>query len=233
MIRLPKFSTAALVAGFFAAGITASGAALAAPITFNFMATVDSPFGSEFSNGQMVTGSFTYESTTAPTGASNSDFAVYNALSNFEFSINSASGYQASSSAAPEVQVDDFADPFAFNSDRFAVTSRVSQGLAGNTPDVAGFTLSSAGIALFDPSDAVFSDALILPTSLDLADFSTSFFLLLFADSAQNFVPVTASLTKLEKVDVPEPAAGALAMLGLIAMAGLRRRQRRAQETST
>jgi hypothetical protein len=208
-----------------AAALGWGGASQASVITYNFIATVDDVppgFGGEFANGQIVTGGFTYDSTTAALGGSTSNQSVFNALSNFHFSINSTSSYAASSANSAEIQID---NDLALDPDRFGVLSRVSQGLAGTTPNVDGLALAAAGVILRDSTKTVFSDALVLPTVLDLADFDSAVFLLLFdlpPDSTE--LPRGAVLGATITALVPEPATMLVFGLGLAGLGFMRRR---------
>ncbi len=141
-------------------------------ITYNFSGTVDTvdpALASTFSTGQTLTGSYTFDSTIAATGTSTSASAVFDALTSVSFTVGS---YSASSTATQEIQVENGA------TDTYAVVSRKSDGLNG--ADVAGLPLSLFTIRLDDSSGTVFSDALILPTSLVLSNFSSKAFFLDF-----------------------------------------------------
>jgi hypothetical protein len=203
----------------------------AALITFNFQGTidsVDSEVGPPFAVGQTLTGSYTFESTTAPTGGSNSSFAVFNALTSLNFSVPGAS-YSASSTASPEIQVDN--NPTAPN-DRYGVVSRASDGLTGAA--VNGNPLDAFLFRLDDLTNTVFTDALILPTSISLSDFTSNFFFISFRafdetgepifDGVDEFgdpIPVfrTVSGTFDSLSSVPEPAS--LVIWSVIAVSGI------------
>jgi hypothetical protein len=181
--------------------------AVARPITFTFTGRVDSVdpgLEGTFSPGETLTGSYTFESTTAARAGSNGTFAFFDALTALNFHIGS---YSASSSAAPEIQVDN--DPGGGAQDRYAVLSRVSDGLTG--PSVAGNPLLSFMFRLDDSTNTVFSGALILPTSLSLSSFdeappSRQFFVF-FGDPANPSI-VTGTITGLSPASVPEPGTG-------------------------
>lgn len=192
-------------------------------ITFSFAGTVDSvdpALAGTFSAGQTLTGTYTFESTTAARAGSTSTFAVFDALKNLNFTLGS---YAATSIGAPEIQVDN--NPPPTDHDRYAVLSRASDGLTG--PSVAGQMLDSFAFRLDDSTNTVFSDALVLPTSLNLSSFDNRQFFIFFTDGTTPSV-VSGRITSLRAV--PEPSSvvmlgvGALGLLGY----GLHRRAARA-----
>lgn len=214
-IRTPvRFGLAALLISF------SSLIARADIITITFSGTVDfvDPFiGSQFSVGQSLTGSFSFDSTALPRPGSDNQFAVYDSLTNLNFTIDS---YAASSSGAPEIQVDN--DPPAPFSDRYAVVSRDTDGLVG--PNVNGFQLTSFAFRLDDLQNSAFSSALTLPTSLDNNLFENRQFFLFFVDgSIDQGASVSGTLDVANVTAVPVPPGIVLGLVGIGCLA-IRRR---------
>lgn len=209
------------IAAFSAAGARDSAAAL---ITYNFAGTVSSVdvnLTSQFGNGNTLSGSFTFESTTAALGGSTTITAVFNALTSLNFAVN---GYTASTTGAPELQIGN-KDGVAELTDRFAAVSRASDGLTG--ANVNGASLNAFILRLDDSSGSVFSSALNLPTNISLADFDGSSFFLFFQQN--NDLSVVAGTLSSFGVStgVPEPATLAIlgvALLGIGVMSRCRKR---------
>ncbi|MBX9625071.1 MAG: PEP-CTERM sorting domain-containing protein [Gemmataceae bacterium] len=205
-----------------------AGPARGAFITFQFTGTVDfvdEALSGTFAVGDKLTGSYTFDSTTAARAGSNANFAVFDALTALNFSV---SGYSAASAGAPEIQVDN--DPPAPDVDRYAVVSRASDGLTG--PPVNDLELNFFGFRLDDSTNTVFSDARILPTTLDLSDFDNRRFFIFFEDGGDNGTEATyvvsGTIDSLRQpAATPEPASLALVGVGAAGLA-VRRLRRRA-----
>lgn len=236
MFRSTARKAAALAAGLL---LALGGSAHATLVTFSFDGTIEFVEGlvsSEFSVGQAFNVTYTFDSTVGATPGSNSNFSVFNALTSLAFT---SGAYSASSTAPAEIQVDN--DPGAPNNDRYGLTSRASEGLTGAA--INGYLLDGFSFRLDDISDSVFSDALLLPTSIDLADFSSNAFFLFFTlpglvptAEPQNGLPTsqlvfgsfdTLTITTDDDPVVPEPASIMLGAMG-VAMLAARRRMRRA-----
>jgi hypothetical protein len=202
----------------FAVG--ASAPARAASVTLPFAGTldfVDPTLAGVFSVGQILTGTYTFESTTPARAGSDSTTSVFDALTNLNFTLGS---YSASSSGAPEIQIDN--DPTAPFFDRYAIVSRASDGLTG--PPAAGQPLSTFVFRLDDSTNTVFTDALILPTSLNLSRFDSRQFFLFFGSPASPVI-ISGAITSLA-TDVPEPSSLMPAGIGLLGLLGFGRRRR-------
>lgn len=170
----------------------------AALITVDFQGTVDavdSGLGSVFSAGQILTGSYTFDS-----GASNVGGpiqAVYDAVTSLSFSVSGPPGYSAASAAAQQIQID-INEPTLNLTDRYSVVA-VPPGLVGDP--VGGNALSLFTIVLLDSSNTVFSDV-SLPTSISLSSFDTRAFFIDFGNLAS---PLVVSGTIDSLAVIPEP----------------------------
>ena len=189
-------------------------------ITFSFAGTVDSvdpALAGTFSAGQSLAGIYTFDSATSARAGSTSTFAVFDALKNLSFTLGS---YAATSTGAPEIQVDN--NPPLPDHDRYSVLSRASDGLTGAM--VSGLALDSFGFRLDDSTNTVFSDALILPTSLNLANFDNRQFFIFFTDGTSPSV-VSGRITSLRAV--PEPSSVVMLGVGTLSLLGYGLRRRR------
>ena len=192
---------------------------LAAPLTLTATGVVDfvdDALSGTFAPGQTFTLTYTFESTTPARAGSDSQFAVFDALTALDFTLDAYSG---SATGNEEIQVDN--DPPLSFHDRYSVGPGVTSVISG--ADVDGLALLDFFIRLDDDTDTVFSDALILPTSLSLSEFTFATFSVYFADENENLYLVSGPLTAL----VPEPTAFASALLACCALGyTVRRRER-------
>ncbi|WP_146372538.1 PEP-CTERM sorting domain-containing protein [Symmachiella macrocystis] len=207
-------------------GVCCVGSVNAGLLTANYSGTLTSvpvELMPQFAVGQTVTGSYTFESTTTARAGSTSNAAFFDALTNASYS---AGTYTATTTGAPEIQVD---NDVAGN-DRYGVVSSVPNGLTGAA--VNGIPLLFASIRLDDSTGTVFNNALNLPTSIDLNDFDSNEFILFFgAFEAETFV-VSGELTSFEITGpsaVPEPSSFFLASIGVVGLAVAGYRKRRAR----
>lgn len=210
------------IAAVAAIGLAGAAAqqSVAAPVTFQFKGTVTSvsaALSPPFNIGDTLSGSYTFESTTAPRGGSNATTAVFDALTSLTLTIG---GYTASSNAAAEIQTGN-RDDIAEFTDRYFVLSRASEGLSG--PNVGSALLVAFGFRIDDSTGNVFASALDLPTTLDLSDFDATDFGLDFELDGEP-VRVGGFLTR---IGLPVPAPGMVALFGLATLlaGGLVRRR--------
>ncbi|HSQ56135.1 MAG TPA: hypothetical protein VLM40_10375 [Gemmata sp.] len=200
--------------------LAAPAPARAGFVTFTFtgsVTNVDSALAGNFTPGDTLSGSFTIDTSVAALSGSTSTAAVFNALTNVDLAVGA---FTASSSGAPAVHMANN-DP-ATNVDRFAVASLAADGLAGG--GVSGISIQMFGFLLEDQDQTAFSNALVLPHGLDLADFETRKFMLRFTTSR---LGETATLSG--TIDtlgpgnaVPAPPSLVLASVGGLACLGLR-----------
>ncbi len=188
-------------------------------ITFTATGVVDSVDAElliPFAPGQTFIMNYSFESSTFARVGSDSQFAVYDALTSIDFTLGT---YNGSAIGPEEIQVDN--DPPNPSVDRYSVGPGAGSTLIGS--DVNGLSLSDFFIRLDDVTNTAFSDALILPTSLSLSDFSSAGFAVFFSDGLGGTFGVTGTLTS---VSVPEPNTFGLAGSSIFGFLALRRRFR-------
>ena len=187
--------------------------AIAVDITFGFsgiVTAVDPSLTAEFSVGEQVLGSYTFDSTTPDSDPDVTVGEYTNAVS--DFSATFGGDYTVTEGANNVISVGDDAPNDAYT---VLLTDPVA-------PTVAGLDLAVLAIGLIDTSATVFnSDALPLtPPDISGFDFDSSFSLY-FNPSGLN-QSVDFQMTSLTLI-IPEPTALALAVPCLLGIVSRRR----------
>ena len=215
------FQKTAVLLGAVLLSCGVTGFANAAVVTYSFTGVVDS-IGSSLSGapvvvGDALSGSFSYETTTAVDGPGNP--AAYNALTNVHFTVG---GYSAFSTDPRSIFIGN--DPA---NDFFSVRTSAAQGLTG--PPINGTELAFFQLSLSDPTSSVFSD-LSLPAFLNFASFGggKNFIVAFNGDVSPH--AILGHLTDVSVAETPLPAALPLfaSVLGAIGFFAHRRKRKAA-----
>ena len=183
--------------------LTLSGQAKAALIA-EFTGTVTSvspSLAAGFDIGESFVGFYQFDETTPDSDVIINE-GTYLAIDDYQVQFN---GGYAASAAAGEIRVS-----LPPDAHRYRVRATSPSG-----PSVSGLSLTGMSLVLEDSSTTAFS-AVALPVSLDLGDFDTRVFGLIFGEE---FVEVELTTFSI----VPEPGALMLMALGGLALLGPRR----------
>lgn len=194
-------------------------------VTLTFSGTVTTGLGSIVA-GDTLTGSLAYDETATARPGGTAVQATFDAVTALTFAVNGFGSSLASATGAPEIQIDDGDGTL---NDRFGAVGRVVDGMAPATLDGI-YSLTTFSFRLDDTTDSAISNALILPSSVDLADYTSSTFFLFFTDASGGFQLIDGTLDRVVAVaPVPLPAGLPLLLGGLAGLGMLSARRRRSK----
>jgi len=201
-------------------GMLSAPTAMAALVTFQFSGYIDQEdedidplLASTFSSGDIISGSYTFESTT-PDSDERDSFGQYFALVDFSLTVGSYTATYESSEAAPgEIWV---VDGGVNEEDSY----EVSAGLTGAS--VGGIPLSFTALSFRDSTLAMFSSTDLPLDAAMIAPFGPGSFQLSFVDDSDPLnltgSDLYGTITNIQTSVVPLPGALILFLSGLVSV---------------
>jgi hypothetical protein len=184
----------------------------AALLTYDFEGTVDNaPSTYPFSSGQIITGSFTYDSSTAdgtPADPVNGNY--YSVMTSLSFSLGSYVG-GTDGSGVSQIRLVNNSPGTGFSDYWISLTTVTA-------PNVNGASLQTIELLLQDPQALALTNKALGPIT-PFPAWRTSIFQLAFRDSFNSSSVVEGHLTSLAPVPLPAAAILFPSGLGLLAFA--------------